>query len=158
MKTMKKILLSAALLAPAAAMAQDCLVVLTADGQRHAHEMGTVGKITFSGGVMSVGGEGGAPDASYRLAEVSKVMFDMAAGVAPGRLAGQGAPSLLLRGGWLMGGEADGLWPCQLRVYDAAGRVVASVGGWRGEAVDLTALPKGVYVVSVGGYSAKFSK
>lgn len=52
---MKKILLSAALLAPAAAVAQDCLVVLTADGQRHAHEMGTVGKITFSGGVMSVG-------------------------------------------------------------------------------------------------------
>lgn len=120
--------------------------------------MGTVGKITFSGGVMSVGGEGGAPDASYRLAEVSKVIFDMASAVLPTRLAGQDAPSLLLRGGWLMGGEAEGLWPCELRVYNAAGRVVASVGGWRGEAVDLGGLPKGVYVARVGGYSAKFSK
>lgn len=155
---MKKILLSAALLAPAGAAAQDCLVVLTADGQRHAHEMGTVGKITFSGGVMSVGGEGGAPGASYRLAEVSKVMFDMASSLSPARLAGQKTPSLLLRGGWLMGGEAVGLWPCGLRVYDASGRVVASVDGWRGEAVDLSGLPKGVYVVRAGQYSAKFSK
>lgn len=127
---MKKILLSAALLAPAGAAAQDCLVVLTADGQRHAHEMGTVGKITFSGGVMSVGGEGGAPGASYRLAEVSKVMFDMPSSLSPAHLAGQKTPSLLLRGGWLMGGEA----------------------------VDLSGLPKGVYVVRAGQYSAKFSK
>lgn len=66
--------------------------------------------------------------------------------------------TMLLRGGWLMGGEAEGLWPCELRVYNAAGRVVASVGGWRGEAVDLGGLPKGVYVARVGGYSAKFSK
>lgn len=75
--------------------------------------------------------------------------------------AGQGGASLTLTvstdgsrltiGGWDSADKAD------LCVYDASGAAVLHEGQWAGEAIDVSALPGGVYLMRLGSHTVKFS-
>lgn len=45
-----------------------------------------------------------------------------------------------------------------LKLYNASGSLVKQVDGWNGSQVDISDLPHGVYILNIGGKSAKIRK
>lgn len=45
-----------------------------------------------------------------------------------------------------------------LKLYNASGSLVKQIDGWNGSQVDISELPHGVYVLNIGGKSAKIRK
>lgn len=54
--------------------------------------------------------------------------------------------------GWTPGTAAD------VAIYTTTGAVTKKLKGWKGENIDITNLPKGVYIIKVGSKAAKFNR
>lgn len=134
-------------------------VVIVNDNAEKGYAVSYIDRININGdGIEVVGTDNGATtyafDAGLKILLVrDATAIDATAGAqdnVPLTLTVSADGSRLTVGGWAGG------TPAGLSVYDASGASVLHCGQWTGGAVDVSALPGGVYLMRLGGHTAKF--
>lgn len=158
-KTGKLFVVAASAMLATSALADDQVVVVTKSDQQ-TYDIDKVQRIDFSNdklNVVSTGAEG----TTYAFDEVVKIVFSTSTNAIDTPTAMQqqrltitvSADGSQLRvNGW------DASQATSLELYATSGASVARQAQWSGQTVDISSLPHGIYVVKVGGKTAKFRK
>ena len=120
-------------------------------------KLSEVKKLGFANGQLSVEPYGGAAAATFSLDAVRCIRFDN----VPTGIDFVGADATLrpvIKDGKVSLAALSGKRTAPLRVYSAAGQLLVSRPSWNGEAVDLTSLPAGLYILSINNQSFKLQK
>lgn len=160
MKITGKLALTALMALGATAMqADDKVVVVTKNGQT-AYDIDNVARIEFGDDALKVV-ETTDKGTTYAFGDVVKIVFtdDATAIDTPTAEAkAQLTVTISTDGNSLTVNGWDTSKAANLQLYSTAGASVQQVAGWNGQTVDISALPHGIYVVSVDGHTAKFRK
>lgn len=154
----KNLLLFAAMALSAAASAQEVVTVTSSDGTKE-FAKGTVKKFTFDGPAVVLHlGEGQEPE-EYMMSDIVEITFSLTSGFENVKLGDTNITVSAERGSSLI--HINGTDPAKtynVAVYDAAGRVVWNDKQWRGQTVDLSGKPAGVYILNINNTTFKFRK
>ncbi|MDD7317265.1 MAG: T9SS type A sorting domain-containing protein [Prevotella sp.] len=113
---------------------------------------GNVGVVTTNAGVTT-----------YAFEDVYSICFGLnTSGITTVTRSGEQKGKLLLHvtnngstvsvSGWQAGKSSD------VKFYNTSGSLVKELKQWSGSDIDITSLPKGVYIIKVGDKAAKFNK
>lgn len=150
--------LAALALAAAPGLADTVMTVFTGDEAQNVEmfQLGDVGKVTFSDGVLAVFGEADAL-AKIDLSTVSRISFSSAetgvksvAGTSGARLLRNPVADLISVVGATPGST--------VRVHDMWGRQMLGIDGWNGEDIDVSSLPSGTYLLRINSETIKVIK
>ena len=93
------------------------------------------------------------------LAVANIVTFDMTSGIEDMKIAGGKLTISVAPGSDLINISGyDSKERYTVAVYNLAGEKVMGIDSWKGTAVDVSALPKGVYVFKINNTTLKFRK
>ena len=141
----------------AGCFAQDDLTINLASGKK-TYKIDDIKSIAFGGNNLKVFKQGSGSDA-YQLGEIGKVSFDAATGV-DGLKVADGKLSISVKAGsnLIEISGYDGKTRYGVAVYSLAGEKLLGYDSWKGEAVDISALPAGIYVFKINNNTLKFRK
>ena len=159
-KTMKRTMaLASMLLLALGSQADDKVVVVTQNGQT-AYTMDNVARINVGSDDLAVVTSDGK-STTYAFDDVQRIVIGDDA-TAIGSVHNDASDGLTLTvasdgssmtvGGWHEDQTAT------LELFDVAGHALARQAAWHGEAVNISSLPSGVYVLRIGSHTAKFRK
>lgn len=147
---------AAAFLSAAPAFADAGVEVTAHDGTATSLPLSTGTKIVFGDGVTV---SDGSSSNSFAWNKVSKITFSFSTSAVTGvdsetsRLALRQNPV----GDCIEVVGADQL-PARFAVYSLTGARWIEIGAWNGESVDATALPAGIYLLTINNQTIKFIK
>ena len=161
MKKNQLIVLISSLLLSGSMFATDLVTVQTTSGESTGYDVDAITKIAFDDTALKIVASD-SEGTTYAIDEIKKISF------------GKGSPSAveglktdrvskitvyvprdgnsLIVNGW-EGNEAT-----RLDIYGTNGALMQRNDKWRGEQVDISALPSGIYVVRIGNKTAKIKK
>ena len=141
----------------AGCFAQDDLTINLASGKK-VYKLDEVKSMTFDGNSLKVNKQTNASD-TYQLAEIVNISFDAATGVNDLKVEGEGLAINVKAGSNLIEISGyDGKTRYGVAVYSLAGEKLLGYDNWKGEAVDISALPAGIYVFKINNNTLKFRK
>lgn len=153
----RKILVALSLAACAGCFAQDDITVNLNSGKK-SYKVDDVKSITFDGTNLKVNKQDNAAD-TYAFADLVNVTFDTATGISNLPLAGGKLAISVQPGSDIINISGyDAAEKYSVAVYSLAGEKLAGVDNWKGEAVSVASLPKGVYVLKINNTTLKFRK
>lgn len=154
----RKSLMAVGLLLGAVCHAQgDATVTVNAASGKKMYTTGEIKKITFNGNAMSVRKVRGMQSDEFQLADVENIVFSLTTGISgvktdDGKLtiSSPAGSNMIYIAGY------DETKRYMLGVYAVDGKMVVQRDGWCGEPIDVSSLPKGVYVLKINDMSVKF--
>lgn len=156
---MRKLLLLAAVsFFGIGAYAQDNVVVTTSGGKQQVYNTDAVKSITFEGTTMKVNKTDKSVSDNFNLVDVEKITFNLANGInnlpvgEKLTVTSPAGSNVLYINGY------DAAKKNKLGIYDVSGKAVKNLSKWAGEPIDLSSLPKGVYILKVNNNTIKFRK
>ena len=154
----KNLLLTLGLVLSTGCFAQDYVKVNLASGLKE-YKVEDIKSFTFEGNTLKVNKQDGSAADSYQMAEITNITFDMASGVEGVKIAGGKLVLSVAPGSNLINISGyDAKERYSVAVYNLAGEKVMGIDSWKGDAVDVSALPKGVYVFKINNTTLKFRK
>lgn len=134
----------------------DNKMVIVTDGSSTPVSVADITKITFDGMTMTVSTPDG--DAQTDLTQVKHIVFDLSA-LSTDNITKDFEDGVTITANCGVV-TASTLADTQLsaKVYTLSGALVASATGQSSVSIDLNNLPKGVYIVSAGGKTIKFTR
>ena len=141
------------------AKAQSSLYVYMNNGEdSETIALADIGKITFEEGYAVITPKEGGQK-SFPLADVKNFRFTPDEVSAILAHSGAGARALVtVRAGVVHVAGWDGSRKAALMVYGTGGQLLYANGNWRGEDIDISYLPKGVYIIKIENQSTKIRK
>ena len=153
----RKLLVAIGLAISAGCFAQDDVTINLASG-KNVYKLDEIKSMTFDGNSLKVNKQTNASD-TYQLAEIVNISFDAATGVNGLKVEGEGLAINVKAGSNLIEISGyDSKKRYAVAVYNLAGEKVLGFDNWKGEAVDVSALPGGVYVFKINNSTLKFRK
>ena len=144
------------LAACAGCFAQDDVTITLASGKK-SYKVDDVKSMTFDGNKLVVTNQSDAQE-SYNLADIVSVSFDTTSGVSGLKVDGKLTISVKPGSDLIEIGGYDGKTKYGVAVYNLAGEKVLGTENWKGDAVDVSSLPGGVYVIKINNTTLKFRK
>lgn len=153
----RKLLVAMGLAISAGCFAQDDVTINLASGKK-VYKIDDIKLMTFEGNSLKVTKQTDESD-TYQFSELTSISFDAATGVDNLKV-GNGDLSISVQpGSNLINIKGyDGKTKYNVAVYSVAGKKVLGYSDWKGEAVDITSLPTGVYVIKINDTILKFRK
>lgn len=161
MKKNQLIVLTMSLLMSGSVFATDLVTVTSASGESTGYDVDAITKIAFDSSALKIVASD-SEGTTYAIDEIKVIKF------------GKGSPSAveglktdkvskitvyvprdgnsLIVNGW------EGVDATRLDIYGTNGALLQRNDKWRGEQVDISALPSGIYVVRIGNKTAKIKK
>ena len=134
-------------------------VFITTTAGQTSHEIDEVRSMELKDNTLIVNKRSTTKQDLYKLADVSKISFQLGTGIAETLLADSGlsiyAPAgsdkIYVRG-------YDPAKQYEVVVYDNKGATLLSNMAWQGESIDVASLPQGLYIVRINNAAFKFTK
>lgn len=153
----RKLLVVMGLAACAGCFAQDDITLNLTSGKK-SYKIDDVKSFTFDGDNLKVNTQDDKAD-TYALADIVDINFDTATGIDNLQIAG-GKLALSVQPGSdiinISGYDAKERYT--VSVYSLAGDKVLGIDNWKGDAVSVASLPKGVYIFKINNTTVKFRK
>lgn len=153
----KKLLIVMGLATCAGCFAQDNITINLASGKK-TYKVDDIKSMTFEGNSLKVNKQTDEAD-TYLFADITSISFNTTDGVKDlkiegGKLAINVKPgsSIIEINGY------DSKERYSVAVFNLAGEKVLDNKAWKGEPVDISALPQGVYVFKINNTTLKFRK
>ena len=154
----KNLLVTLGLVFCTGCFAQDYVKVNLASGTKE-YKVDEIKSFTFDGNSLKVNKQDGSAADSYQMAEIKDITFDMTSGIEDMKIAGGKLTLSVAPGSDLININGyDSKERYTVAVYNLAGEKVMGIDSWKGTAVDVSALPKGVYVFKINNTTLKIRK
>lgn len=153
----KKILVAMGLAVCASCFAQDDMTITLASGKKVYH-LEDIKSMTFDGNNLKVNKQVSDAD-TYPLADIVNIDFDVNSGVNDLKVEGEKLSINVKAGGNAIEIHGyDSREHYTLALFNIAGEKVLGFDNWRGAPVDISSLPKGIYVFTINNTTLKFRK
>lgn len=153
----KKLLVCIGLVACASCFAQDDVTINLSSGKK-VYKVEDIKSMTFEGNVLKINKQSADAD-SYQLADVLGISFDTTSGVENLKVEGEKLSINVKAGSNLIEINGyNGKKQYTIGIYNLSGEKVLGYDNWKGETVDISALPQGIYVFKINNTTLKFRK